>query len=212
MIAVSECKCATNGTLADNNHIAFEVNRLHTSIGEGTKQIIAYAIKIGELLDIVKINLEKNDFEMWVKENISFATRTAYRYISLFNHKNQIAAAESLQEAYRQIETLEAQKRQTETQRAFNRVAEFRKTGVKPEGWRRGTDDKLAKEEQERDARIDQVKREALSREEKKQEQEQQREQQKVETENLLNFLDQNIQVEKNVPNLRKRYECPLTA
>jgi hypothetical protein len=70
----------------------------------------------------------------------------------------------SLAEAYKQIETLEAQKKQSETQKANQRVTEYRKTGVKPDGWRRGTDDKLAKEEEERDARIDAVKKETLER------------------------------------------------
>ena len=34
------------------------------------------------------------------------------------------------------------------------RVQEFKQTGVKPEGWRKNTDDKLFKEEIQRDKRL----------------------------------------------------------
>jgi hypothetical protein len=64
-------------------------------------------------------------------------------------------------------------------------VAEFHKTGVKPEGWRRGTDDKLAKEEQERDKRINDHFEEV-----KKRESERQQEQQRAETERTQTAQD----------------------
>jgi hypothetical protein len=60
-----------------------------------------------------------------------------------------------LPEAYKQIQYLEQEKKKTETQKAFQRVQQFKSTGIKPEGWRRMTDDKLYKEEIERDKRIE---------------------------------------------------------
>jgi phage protein D len=49
---------------------------------------------------------------------------------------------------------IEAELSKSETKKSQERVTKYRKTGVKPEGWQHGTDDKLAKEEAERDARI----------------------------------------------------------
>ena len=72
----------------------------------------------------------------------------------LFEYRSKSLTAKDLQEAYRQVETLEAQERKTDDQKARERVTAFVKTGNKPEGWRRGTDDKLAQEEIERDKRI----------------------------------------------------------
>jgi hypothetical protein len=181
--------------------IAVKVNANYTRIQRGTKQLLDIALETGELLagaaNVPLGTFAEGTFDKWLNANITFHKVTAYRYISLYNHKNQIASAESLQDAYKQIEDLDAQKKRTETQNAYNRVAEFRKTGVKPEGWRRGTDDKLVKEEQERDARIEQVKQDALSRKQEKQEQKQEREQQKVETERIINLLGQRIDTEK---------------
>jgi hypothetical protein len=181
--------------------IAGKVNDNHSRMQRGTRLLLDIALETGGLLadagSVQDCTFPEGTFDEWLKANITFSRRTAYNYISLFNHKNQIASAGSLQEAYKQIEDLEAQKKKTETQKAYNRVAEFRKTGVKPDGWRQHTDDKLAKAEQERDARIEQVKQEALSREQEKREKEQEREQQKAETETLLNILDQHIDAEK---------------
>jgi hypothetical protein len=189
--------------------IADKVNANHARMQRGTRLLLDIALETGGLLaDAANVRTRtfaEGTFNEWLKSKINFPRSTAYQYISLFNHKNQIAAAGSLQEAYKQIETLEAQEKQTETQKAYNRVSEFRKTGVKPEGWRRGTDDKLAQEEQERDARIEQLKQEALSREQEKQAKERQQEQRKVETEGLLNFLDQNIRAEKERTEFKKK-------
>tara|TARA_B100000424_G_C22546926_1_gene311042 strand:+ start:35 stop:505 length:471 start_codon:yes stop_codon:yes gene_type:complete len=60
-----------------------------------------------------------------------------------------------LPEAYKQIQYFEQEKKKSETQKALKRVQEFKQTGVKPEGWRKNTDDKLFKEEIQRDKRIE---------------------------------------------------------
>jgi len=187
---------------------AKKIVALHEGLSKKTRLLINDALEIGDLLIQAQKNCEHGEFVSWLGKNINFSDRTAYKYISLFNHKNQIASAENLQDAYRQIETLEAQKKQTETQKAYNRVAEFRKTGVKPEGWRQHTDDKLLKEEQERDNRIEAVKRKSLERKrEKEKEQaewdarraESKRiiEEATAETEILTDFLSKKIEVDR---------------
>jgi hypothetical protein len=136
------------------------VNRQHRRMENGKRLLLGIAMSIGEVLAGLQI-CNSCKFAEWLEKNVRFSQRTAYNYISLHNYRNQIIEACSLTEAYKMIETLEAQKKQAETLKAIQRVAEYRDTGVKPEGWRRGTDDKLAKEEAELDEPIEAVKQEA---------------------------------------------------
>jgi len=178
-----------------------ELRRLHALIEVNSKALIKYAIEAGEILYKTKIEFTGN-FDEWVDKETNFRHTTASRYIGAYLYQNQIADADNLSKAYKMIETLEAQKKQKETASAYQRVAEYRKTGVKPENWRRGTDDKIAKEEVERDTRIEKVKQETLNREkerqdkeyeqeEKKRYREQQQEQYKKETDDLIQSLEQ---------------------
>jgi len=160
--------------------LANKINTLHGGLRNKAKLLISDAIEIGKLLSEAREKSEANNFEKWTSDNVNFSKMTVYNYISIFNYKNQITQAENLTAAYKLIETLEAQKKQSETAKAYKRVDEYKKTGVKPDGWRRGTDDKLAKEETDRDARIKAVKQDALKRDEEKQKKEQEREKQKI--------------------------------
>ena len=63
--------------------------------------------------------------------------------MGIFEHKSKIVTVTNLPEAYKEVAKLESAKKQTENQKAFKRVQEFKKSGVKPEGWRKNTDDKL---------------------------------------------------------------------
>jgi hypothetical protein len=140
--------------------IATQINTLHRIIEDSLRQSVQDAIRVGRLLSEMKDNLKHGDFLPWVKLNCRFSERTAYNYIALHQHQNKIATVANLQEAYRQIETIEAQEKQTEAQQARQRVDTFNKTGQKPEGWRRGTDDKLAEEEKAQAEKVKQIKRE----------------------------------------------------
>lgn len=132
---------------------ATEVKRLHEGIESKMRSSVEDAIRIGEILSQVREKKGHGDFLPWVS-TLSFSNKTAYRYISLYEYKSKIVTMTNLQEAYKQVATLEAQEKQSEEKKAWARVKEYKKTGVKPEGWRRGTDDKLFKEEIERDIRI----------------------------------------------------------
>ena len=189
-------------SIGPNKETAEWVNNQHNRMERGTRLLVDIASAIGEVLSKVRGNAPTGAFPEWLEKQIACPKRTADRYISLFNYKNEISGTGSLSEAYKLIETIEAQKKQTETQKAYQRVAEYRKTGKKPEGWRQHTDDKLAKEEEERDARIEAIKQEALNRKNEQQEKERERieETQKreaerarleVETDSLLKYLDQ---------------------
>jgi hypothetical protein len=180
-------------------NLAKKINELHISFENNAKLAISDAIEIGSLLAHAKKEGEKEDFDLWLKEKITFSVPTVNRYISLFRNQNYISDAKNVSEAYKMIETLEAQKKQTETAKAYQRVAEYRKTGIKPENWRRGTDDKIAKEEAARDERIEAVKRIADEKkaavDEKKRDEEQRQHQMETDTENLMSFLDQTAKV-----------------
>ena len=151
------------GTAALNDETAEWLNGQYTRMERGTRLLLDIALGIGEVLRKLE-NSHAGNFQSWMS-SLQIPKTTAYRYVTLYEYRNQIAAANNLTEAYRQIETLEAQKKQSETRRACQRAAEYRRTGKKPEGWRQHTDDKLAKEAAERDARIGAVNQEALERE-----------------------------------------------
>ena len=128
-----------------------ELNRLHAEIEGKMRSTVADAIRAGEILSQVKGRLPHGDFLPWVKVNCRFSDKTAEKYMALHIHSCKIESSSNLQEAYHQVENLEAQERKTDDQKARERVTAFVKTGKKPEGWRRGTDDKLAEERRESD-------------------------------------------------------------
>jgi hypothetical protein len=113
------------------------VNSQHERIGRGTRLLLNTALAIGEVLSRVSGNVPTGTFPEWLERETTCPYRTAYRYISLFNYKEQITCANNLTEAYKLVDALEARKKRSETRNAYERVAEYRKTGVKPEGWRR---------------------------------------------------------------------------
>ncbi len=132
-----------------------EINTLHFNIEGKLKSTVQDAIKLGELLTNVKQELPHGTFLNWINDNCNFSDRNAERYMKLHNYKSKIDIVSNLPEAYKQIQYLEQEKKRTESQKAFKRVQKFKSTGIKPEGWRRMTDDKLYKEEIERDKRIE---------------------------------------------------------
>jgi hypothetical protein len=115
----------------------------HNGINGSMKQALEYAFEAGRLLTEVKESLNHGEFLPWIEKNIPFSSDTTNRYIKLYNYQNKIRTVRNLQEAYKQIETFEKQEKESEQQKALRRIQEYKKTGVKPDGWRRGTDDKL---------------------------------------------------------------------
>ena len=132
-----------------------EINTLHSNIEGKLKSTVQDAIKLGELLTNVKQELPHGTFLNWINDNCNFRKSSAENYMKLYNYKSKIPLVGNLPEAYKEIQYLEQEKKRTESQKAFKRVQKFKSTGIKPEGWRRMTDDKLYKEEIERDKRIE---------------------------------------------------------
>mgnify|MGYP003654072634 CR=1 FL=1 len=130
------------------------LNDLHQQIEGKLRSTVQDAIRAGELLTQAKDDLPHGAFLPWIDKNCMFGDKTAERYMKVFEHKGKIVTVSNLPEAYRQVKQIESVKKQTENQKAFKRVQDYVKSGVKPEGWRKNTDDKLYQEEQDRDERI----------------------------------------------------------
>jgi hypothetical protein len=193
-------------TIAD---AAVELNRLHGEIETKLRTTVQDAIRAGEILTQVKDRLDHGEFLPWIERNCEFSRQTADNYRRLYDHRGKLPTVSNLQEAYQQIETIERQQKQTEEQRAQERIREYRETGVKPEGWRRGTDDKLAEEERRRDERIEKEKQrmeaERLKREAEKNEREARWERIEQETDFTSQLL--NDAADHSLTTLKKRQD-----
>jgi len=136
---------------------ATELNRLDAAIQSGMRQTVSDAIRAGEILGHVKNHFEHGEFLPWIRENCEFSQKTAWNYMAVHRHSNKLVSVTNLQDAYQKVAQIETAEKQSEDRKAKDRVSEYRETGGKPEGWRRGTDDKLAQKEDERQARIDEA-------------------------------------------------------
>ena len=138
-----------------------ELNDLHQQIEGKLRSTVQDAIRAGELLTQAKDSLPHGGFLPWIEKNCVFKRLTAERYMNLYEYKSKLITVNNLPDAYNQVKQLESVKKQTENQKAFKRVQEYAKSGVKPEGWRKNTDDKLYQEEKDRDERIKRFKESA---------------------------------------------------
>ena len=87
-------------------------------------------------------------------ESAKKQTKNQKAFKRVQEYKSKCITVISLPEAYKEVAKLESAKKQTDNQKAFKRVQEYVKSGIKPEGWRKNTDDKLYQEEKDRDERI----------------------------------------------------------
>lgn len=115
-----------------------EIIKLHNGIITAARRSVSDAVKIGQILADQKEEL-KGKYVEWI-ESMPFDDNTAYRYIKLYSYANKIPTVGNLQEAYRQVETLEAQERRTEDERKRDLITQYIKTGKKPDGWDRSLD------------------------------------------------------------------------
>lgn len=137
-------------SMTDKNSIQArdEIISLHTGIMQSARRSVQDAIKIGGIISEQKQLLPHGDFLPWV-ETLPFEQRTAYRYLSLSDHSCKVATMSNLQEAYKQLETIEQQEKQSAEERKRSMIAEFRKTGIKPAGWDRSLDYIIQKDKEQ---------------------------------------------------------------
>jgi len=126
-----------------------QIINLHTGIMSAARRSVQDAIKIGEIIAIQKPELEmKNEFNSWLK-SLPFAENTARNYIQLFNYRHKTSTIEDLSTAYKKVSEIEYQEKQTVEQRKRSMIAEYRRTGIKPDGWDRSLDYIIKKDEDE---------------------------------------------------------------
>lgn len=140
---------------------AKQINELHNKLGLQLRTPIKTAIEIGKLLCDVKKKIGYGNYKAWIYDNCNFSERTAYNYVATFNYNDKIASVATLQEAYKQIEQIEYQKKLTESQKKKEAIKEYKQTGAKSNDWNRSYDyeyNKQKKEDEERTERINKAK------------------------------------------------------
>lgn len=117
-----------------------EIQRELAELNNSLKMSVHKAIRIGELLTEQKEIIGHGLFLSWLNQYLDISERTAQRYMQLFSYRDKTDKLADLQEAYKQIETIEAQEKQSKEEVNRGMIAEYRKTGVKPSGWNRSLD------------------------------------------------------------------------
>lgn len=124
------------------------------------------AIKIGELLKDAKSQLPHGDFMPWC-ERQGMKQWTSDKYIKLADYKSKMVNITNLEQAYKLIESEENKRKRQEFEEQTERIQEYKKTGIKPEGWNESTDAYRLRKEKE-DAEYEERKRKAFEERKKK--------------------------------------------
>lgn len=116
-----------------------EIIELHNNIIQSTRRTVQDAIRIGEIISQEKESLEHGQFLPWV-ETLPFTRVTANQYSRLYQYRNKCKNALHLQDAYKQIESIEAVEKRKEDERKQALIKQRIQTGEKPDGWDRSLD------------------------------------------------------------------------
>lgn len=126
-----------------------QIINLHTGIMSAARRSVQDAIKIGEIISEQRKLLSPEEFTPFLK-SLPFDERTGYRYIQLNQYKHKCDTMSDLSTAYKKVSEIEYQEKQTAEQRKRALIAEYRRTGIKPEGWDRSLDYIIKKDEDEK--------------------------------------------------------------
>lgn len=72
---------------------AAEIVRLHEEIGEHLRTSLDKAIRIGELLEAQKAELEHGQWGPWLAEHVSFSDRAAREYMTFYRERARLISA-----------------------------------------------------------------------------------------------------------------------
>lgn len=125
-----------------------EIKREIASLHNTLKMSVQKAIRIGQLLTEQKDFVGHGLFLNWLDANLDITRQTADKYMKLYAYRDKCKLELHLQSAYKQIETIEAQERQSKEERDRSLIAEYRKTGKKPAGWDRSLDYRIKKDDE----------------------------------------------------------------
>ena len=144
-----------------------DIKVLLSDLNQSLRMTVNKAIQLGGLLVEQKKHVGHGNFLSWLEANIDLPERTAYRYMSLHDYRNKIATMANLQEAYKQIETLEQQEKLSKKERVRSLVSEYRKTGTKPAGWDRSLDYRVKKDAEAEARQKERIEKERIEREQR---------------------------------------------
>jgi vacuolar-type H+-ATPase subunit I/STV1 len=143
-----------------------QIFELHDGIIRSARRSVQDAIKIGEIISEQRRLLAPDEFTPFI-QSLPFDDNTVYRYIQLYKYVDKIPTVGDLSTAYKKLSEIEYQEKQTEEQRKRALIAEYRRTGKKPDGWDRSLDyiiqrDKEAEERQEQYRKEQEERREEI--------------------------------------------------
>ena len=98
-----------------------ELAELNTTL----KMTVQKAIRVGQLLSEQKEFVGHGNFVKWIENNLDIDDNTVYRYIKLYSYADKIPILGNLQDAYKQIETIEAQAKLTAEEKQRKMIAFF---------------------------------------------------------------------------------------
>ena len=145
-IVKSGTQLTFNFEVGTNDETAKWINNQHRQGIIATADAMYRAVAIGRMLLDVKKTCAEGTFTQWLDDNVDVSRRYAYNFMAMVENPAVVEKEVYLPLAVKKIEAFNTQKRREEIQKAHERVDEFIETGEKPQGWRRGTDDKLAEE------------------------------------------------------------------
>ena len=122
------------------NDRAKEITALHNGIEAAYRRSVDDALKIGELLDAQRQDIDHGKFLKWVTEKLPFCVKTAYRYLGLWDRKDKIVTVTNLQDAYKEVQQLQSDEKRKEQERKRKLIDAYVEKGEKPEGWDRSVE------------------------------------------------------------------------
>ena len=127
-----------------------KIINLHTGIMSAARRSVQDAIKIGEIISEQRKLLKPDEFTPFIN-SLPFSDETARKYIQLHNNVDKIQNVCDLSTAYKKVSEIEYQQKQTAEQRKRSMIAEYRRTGIKPDGWDRSLDYIIKKQNEEKE-------------------------------------------------------------
>ncbi len=180
-----------------------EIKKELSELNQSLKMSVQKAIKIGELLTQQKEFIGHGNFLSWLEDNLDISHMQVTRYMKLSAYSDKCNNMLSLQEAYNQIETIERQEKQSSEEKKRSMIAEFRKTGKKPDGWDRSFD-YIIQKDKENEARQEELK---IQREQERQENIRKREHEKLSDDLFSKSLDNAVNDLFTKTNERKEWQ-----
>ena len=135
----------TNFQIGANTETAKWINEQNRCGIRAEADAIYRAYSIGRMLLDVKNTVPENTFVQWLQDNVEVSQRHAYNYMAIAKFPDKVSGEVSLNKAVEKIGAYQKELRQIEYKQSADRVAEYEKTGVKPDGYLKNTDERRAK-------------------------------------------------------------------